>query len=561
MKSLHISFKRVVDAGMFKGIKLDPSTTISHMFYADDMVFKGQWCDNNINILTHVLDCFHHASGLRINMGKSKIMGILVSKNIVSRAASKLGCLLLTTPFTYLGTKVGDSMTRTKSWKEVINKVTSRLSKWKMKALSIGGRLTLLKSVLSSIPIFHLSIFKAPIAVLGKLESIRAHFFNGHYPNNKKPSWTKWTNILAPKAKGGLGVSSLFTLNRALMLKWVWRFHAQSLSFWARFIKSIHGDNGKLDRNLTNCQNSCWLHIVKEISNLKSQGINFMDFVRIILGNGRNISFWNDHWIGDGLLRDIFPRLFALEGNKLATVNSKIEDGGLINSFRRHLRSGVELTQLNALSDMVVSVNLCPCSDRWVWGLEGSGDFTVASIRREIDEKRFLYVNSTTRWIKAIPIKVNIFAWKVKIDALPTRLNISRRGITLDSILCPICDCGAESTNHLFFECSLAGHLARLISKWWDTPYAEGNSYESWYLWIMSLRMHSKHKLILEGIFYVMWWHLWTYRNKLIFESTMPSKATIFDDIVTRSFYWCRFRCKASFSWNDWLKTPYLVTL
>ncbi|GJS43538.1 RNA-directed DNA polymerase, eukaryota [Tanacetum coccineum] len=213
----------------------------------------------------------------------------------------------------------------------------------------------------------------------------------------------------------------------------------------------------------------CRLHIVKEFSNLKSQVATLWIVVAINLGNGRNISFWNDHWIGDGLLRDIFPRLFALEGNKLATVNSKIEDGGLINSFRRHPRSGVELTQLNALSDMVVSVNLRPCSDRWVWGLEGSGDFTVASIRREIDDKRFLYVNSKTRWIKAIPIKVNIFAWKVKIDALPTRLNISRRGITLDSILCPICDCGAESTNHLFFECSLAGHLARLISKWWDT--------------------------------------------------------------------------------------------
>ncbi|GJV44979.1 RNA-directed DNA polymerase, eukaryota [Tanacetum coccineum] len=54
MESLHISFKRVVDAGMFKGIKLDPSTTISHMFYADDVVFMGQWCDDNINILTHL---------------------------------------------------------------------------------------------------------------------------------------------------------------------------------------------------------------------------------------------------------------------------------------------------------------------------------------------------------------------------------------------------------------------------------------------------------------------------------------------------------------------------
>nr|GEV64792.1 RNA-directed DNA polymerase, eukaryota, reverse transcriptase zinc-binding domain protein [Tanacetum cinerariifolium] len=204
--------------------------------------FRHFWYLIENDVLEAVKYFFCH--GLRINMGKSKIMGILVGKNIVTRAASTLGCLLLTTPFTYLGTKVGDLMTRIEAWKEVINKVSSRLSKWKMKALSIGGRLTLLKSVLSSIPIFHLSIFKAPISVISKLESIRAYFFNGHYPNIKKACWTKWTNILAPKAKGGLGVFSLFALNRALMLKWVWRFHAHSSSFWARTIKAIHGENG-----------------------------------------------------------------------------------------------------------------------------------------------------------------------------------------------------------------------------------------------------------------------------------------------------------------------------
>ncbi|GJZ41455.1 hypothetical protein Tco_0588341 [Tanacetum coccineum] len=187
--------------GMFKGIKLNSSTTLSHMFYADDAMFVGQWCDDNINTLIHVLECFYRASGLRINMSKSKIMG-------------------------GLGTKVGGSMARSHAWKEVINKVSSRLSKWKMNTLSIGGRLTLLKSVLGSIPIFHLSIFKAPLTILRKLESIRSHFFNGHELSSKKATWIKWTNVLAPKVKGGLGVSSLFALNRALMLKWVWRFHA-----------------------------------------------------------------------------------------------------------------------------------------------------------------------------------------------------------------------------------------------------------------------------------------------------------------------------------------------
>nr|GEZ48855.1 RNA-directed DNA polymerase, eukaryota [Tanacetum cinerariifolium] len=102
------------------------------------ILINGQWSDSNINTLIHVLDCFYRASGLRMNM--SKIMGVHVEGGMVKHAASKLGCLILNTPFYYLGSKVGGSMSRLQAWKEVIDKVKSRLSKWKIKALSIGGR-------------------------------------------------------------------------------------------------------------------------------------------------------------------------------------------------------------------------------------------------------------------------------------------------------------------------------------------------------------------------------------------------------------------------------------
>nr|GFD01486.1 RNA-directed DNA polymerase, eukaryota, reverse transcriptase zinc-binding domain protein [Tanacetum cinerariifolium] len=102
------------------------------------------------------------------------------------QAASTLGCQILRTPFKYLGTKVGGTMNRAIAWQEVIDKVKERLSKWKMKALSIGGRFTLLKSVLSFIPIFHMSIYKAPMRVLKELDSVRRQFFNGHDPKSKK---------------------------------------------------------------------------------------------------------------------------------------------------------------------------------------------------------------------------------------------------------------------------------------------------------------------------------------------------------------------------------------
>nr|GFD19791.1 RNA-directed DNA polymerase, eukaryota [Tanacetum cinerariifolium] len=64
MECLHLSFQKVVDADMFTGIRLRQSINLSHMFYADDAVFIGQWNDNNINTLPHVLECFYHASGL-----------------------------------------------------------------------------------------------------------------------------------------------------------------------------------------------------------------------------------------------------------------------------------------------------------------------------------------------------------------------------------------------------------------------------------------------------------------------------------------------------------------
>ncbi|GKE13007.1 RNA-directed DNA polymerase, eukaryota, partial [Tanacetum coccineum] len=149
MESLHISFQRIVDAGRFHGIKMGGgSVNLSHMFYADDAVFIGQWCESNITTLVHVLECFHKASGLRINMCKSKIMGVHVDGDMVKNAAKKIGCLVLKTPFSYLGSIVGGSMHCRQSWIDIVEKVKKRLSKWKLQSLSIGGRLTLVKAVL-----------------------------------------------------------------------------------------------------------------------------------------------------------------------------------------------------------------------------------------------------------------------------------------------------------------------------------------------------------------------------------------------------------------------------
>ncbi|GJX71274.1 RNA-directed DNA polymerase, eukaryota [Tanacetum coccineum] len=475
MESLHLSFQRIVNAGMFKGIVLDQSLCLSHMFYADDAIFLGEWSDGNISTLIHVLKCFFHASGLKINLNKSKIMGINVESAQVIQAAAKLGCLVLKCPFYYLGTRVGGSMTRVQAWQEIVEKVKSRLSKWKSKTLSIGGRLTLLKSVLGSIPVFHMSIFKVPSKVLHILESIRSHFFNGHDPGSKKASWVKWNNVLTDKKRGGLGVSSLFALNRGLMIKWVWKFLSQKDSLWTKVIVAIHGVGGKIHSEWTSTGKSCWLSILSEVRSLQRKG-------------------------------------------------------------------GIEQNQFDNLVELVRSVTIVPSADRWNWNLESTGIFSVASARRRIDEICLPNIGEETRWVKCVPIKINVLAWKIKTDALPTRFNISRRGIDIQDMSCPICDNAIESTDHLFFRCGLVRDIANKVLSWWNLDHANLNSYAEWKSWLVSIRMDSKLKKMFEGVWYSIWWYVWIYRNKLLFDERKPSKSMLIDNVIASSFYWYKKR-------------------
>ncbi|GKC69550.1 RNA-directed DNA polymerase, eukaryota, reverse transcriptase zinc-binding domain protein [Tanacetum coccineum] len=430
-----------------------------------------------------------------------------------------------------------------------------------MKTLSIGGRFTLLKAVLGSMPIFHMSIYKVPINVLKSLESIRGRFFNGIEAGSRKASWVRWSKVLTPKDKGGLGVSSLYAINRGLMIKWLWRFHSQKSTLWSKVIKAIYGSDGGMDEGVSGGVRTCWSSIVNEIKVLKGRGIDMSEFIKLKIGDGVSTLFWDERWYDGGVLKHLFPRVYALESCKNATVSMKLNDPSFDTSFRRRARGGIEESQLNSLLQIVQSINLVQCADRFRWTLESDGEFSVASVRRVIDQQTFQDLNGKTRWVTCVPIKVNINAWKIKIDALPTRFNLSRRGMDIESIICPVCNTGVETTQHLFFKCSVIRQIVTKILSWWNVEYVEVNTYEEWALWLDSIRMQSNLKQIFEGVFYGLWWSMWRFRNKLLFEKKSPTKATIFDDLVSVLFYWCNFRCKAAFSWDDWLKNPYLVVV
>nr|GEY38630.1 RNA-directed DNA polymerase, eukaryota, reverse transcriptase zinc-binding domain protein [Tanacetum cinerariifolium] len=85
-----VDFEKVYDSVNLTG---SSSLQISHLFYADDAFFMGQWSQCNIDTIIRVLDVFYRASCLRINMNKSNLMGISVDSNKVLRFFSQKNSL------------------------------------------------------------------------------------------------------------------------------------------------------------------------------------------------------------------------------------------------------------------------------------------------------------------------------------------------------------------------------------------------------------------------------------------------------------------------------------
>jgi hypothetical protein len=112
---------------------------------------------------------------------------------------------------------------RNAEWKEVVERFEKKLSSWKGKLLSLGGRLTLINSVLSSLPMYMMSFLAIPSGVLKKLDYLRSRFYWQGDGHKKKYRLAKWDIICRPKEQGGLGIHDLEIKNKALISKWLYK--------------------------------------------------------------------------------------------------------------------------------------------------------------------------------------------------------------------------------------------------------------------------------------------------------------------------------------------------
>ena len=174
-----------------------------------------------------------------------------------------------------------------------------------------------------------MSLYKAPVKVLEKIESIMKGFLWAGASEGRKMHWVAWEVVTTPKKMGGLGIAKLGDVNTALLTKWAWRFKKEEGSLWRRVVELVHGGRNRWELlPITRSFSGCWKSIVVFLEKLKINGKRINDFLKAVVGRGNKVRFWLDLWFGNVKLKHRWPNLFDRDRCKGCSVNERIQKVG-----------------------------------------------------------------------------------------------------------------------------------------------------------------------------------------------------------------------------------------
>lgn len=273
------------------------------------------------------LRLFELISGLKVNFSKSLLYGWNIQEDVVEEGAALLGCEKGGQQFSYLGMKIGINPHAKDNWSWLIQKIKNRIACWDGRNISLGGRATLVQSVLSAIPIYALSFYLLPNTSLNQIIRVQRAFLWGGDEHNTKIPWVSWSEICKNKEDGGLGIRDIGLFNKVLVEKWVWRLLEERESLWVKIIESKYGILGREVAGRAWSKASLWWRDVFRLFWGSDGGGMREDFEREI-GDGRDTVVWEDIWVDGMNLKTKFPRLYRLSLQKTSRIS---EMGGWVN--------------------------------------------------------------------------------------------------------------------------------------------------------------------------------------------------------------------------------------
>ncbi|KAJ9701497.1 hypothetical protein PVL29_006726 [Vitis rotundifolia] len=542
MEALSCLINRAVRGGFLTGCRLrgrgGSGMQVSHLLFADDtLVFCEDSLEQMAN-LSWLLMWYEAISGLNINLNKSEILPVGRVEN-VEALASELGCKVGSIPSTYLGLPLGAPHKSVAVWDGVEERMRKRLALWKRQFISKGGRITLIRSTLASMPIYLMSLLRMPRAVRLRLEKIQRDFLWGGGALENKPHLVKWAVVCSHKKKGGLGIRNFSSLNKALLCKWSWRYAVERESFWKLLISRKYGEEvgGWFSREVREGYGvGFWKEIRKE---------DFLMFknVSFAVGDGRRVKFWKDIWCGNIPLCEAFPSLFAFAVSQEAWVADCWDPMGVVGGwspcFSRSFNDW-ELEEVERFLSVLQGKRLrVGLEDKVLWNASKKGIFSVKSLYNTLDPSDAASFPWSIIWSHFVPTKVGFFAWEASWGRVLTQDHLKRRGWFLAN-RCFLCCKEEETINHILIHCPKARVLWNLVFSMfgvhWVLPHTVRDTLLGW----SASFMDKKRGMTWRAAPLCLFWTVWKARNKIAFDNEALSLQRLKNSFVCNLFSWTK---------------------
>lgn len=418
------------------------------LLYADDALLFYKPDANQAQEIKIALTVFQQVSGLQINLNKSEALFSGVNQDSAAQISAILGCQQKNFPFVYLGIPLSDKRLLRSAYLPLLHRISKRLEGWAAKFLSMAGRLILINSTLSSLPIYFMTVLKLPQWVIQEIDKTRRKFlWHGAQEQQKGYNLVNWESVCEPKKIGGLGVLDLGRFNEALLLKWLWWWFQPE----HRLCKPLFRETAAIEHGIP--QALVFTLITGEIRNF------FNVSTKWIPGDGTIIRLWEHNW-GFGAIKISLPNLYTFSINTEITLAQAVAalENGIQHQFRQNISVEAQ-EELLQLCDYLQELHLDQTKkDEIFWNWTTSGSFTVNTAYNYLKEGPRIKMSISKLWKIKAPPRMKIFMWLASRNSVLTHDNLQKRGWELASI-CLLCKSAAETGKHLFEECTYTRKL------------------------------------------------------------------------------------------------------
>jgi hypothetical protein len=508
---------------------------VSHLLFADDTLV---FCEANESQIRHVgalLVCFEAVAGLKVNLSKSALIPVGLQGE-VDQLAGMLGCGRGDLPLKYLGLPLGAPFKLKAMWADLEDLMARRLAPWKRLYLSKGARVTLIKSTLSNLPTYMLSLFPIPAHVAKRIEKIQRDFLWGGMNDESKFHLVEWAKVCSPIDEGGLGIRDLRRFNQALLGKWLWRFAHEEGAWWRSVLVAKYGSvwGGWHTGAISSSHGvGLWKYICMGWQNFKRH-------TRFDPGEGSRIRFWDDVWCGDRPLKEAFPGLFNIARLKEASIADNVERANGVSQWNIQFLRLIHDWEVEVLASFYHCLYSCKLredgGDKLWWVPSRKGGFEVKSFYRALSGHGSISFPWKSIWRSKAPPRVAFFAWTAARGKILTLDNLSRRGLVVVN-RCWLCEADGESVDHLLLHCRVARALwDAFFSRFglcWVMPSTVKDLYASW--WTGG---RSRSAVVWKMVLLCIMWCIWRERNDRCFEDKSRSLEELLHLFFRTLFTW-----------------------